>query len=45
METGDSDLIRTSPIFGTFFGISFSLTSLKFGKEQARGKPLLYVFE
>ena len=28
-----------------FFGISFSLTSLKFGTEQARGKPLLYVFE
>ena len=28
-----------------FFGISFILTSLKFGMEQARGKPLLYVFE
>ena len=28
-----------------FFGISVSLTSLKFGMEQARGKSLLYVFE
>ena len=38
----DDDFFR---FLAPFFGIYFSLTSLKFGMEQARGKPLVYVFE